>query len=133
MEKTLIILRGIPGCGKSTIAELLSENGKYPIACADDYHMVNGEYIWKAENIKASHAACQDKVAMEMILGTPKIFVANTNTTESEMEPYFILAKEFNYKVVTLIVENRHGNSNVHNVPQETIKKMTNRFEIKLI
>jgi hypothetical protein len=29
-------------------------------------------------------------------------------------------------------VENRHGNSSVHNVPEETIEKMKKRFEIKI-
>ena len=35
-------------------------------------------------------------------------------------------------KVFSIIVENRHGGENVHNVPQETLEKMKNRFEIKL-
>ncbi len=34
--KNLIIIRGIPGAGKSTLAELISDN-KHPICCADDF------------------------------------------------------------------------------------------------
>jgi hypothetical protein len=48
------------------------------------------------------------------------------------MEPYLKLAEKYDYKVVSLIVENRHGNKSVHNVPDETMEKMRNRFEIKL-
>lgn len=63
----------------------------------------------------------------------PEIVVANTFTQEWEMNPYIELAKKYGYKVISLVVENRHGNKNIHNVPDETIQKMVNRFEIKLI
>lgn len=62
-----------------------------------------------------------------------EIVVSNTSTTEKEMQPYLDLAKEFGYTVVSLIVENRHGNSSVHGVPKETLEKMKNRFEVKLV
>jgi len=34
--------------------------------------------------------------------------------------------------VFTIVVENRHGGTNVHNVPEDKIEQMKNRFEIKL-
>ena len=64
--------------------------------------------------------------------GEEKIVVSNTFTQEWEMKPYFEWAEDFGYKVFSIIVENRHGGENVHNVPQETLEKMKNRFEIKL-
>jgi hypothetical protein len=48
------------------------------------------------------------------------------------MEPYVEMAKEYGFKVFTLIVENRHGGVNQHNVPEDKIELMKNRFEIKL-
>jgi hypothetical protein len=48
------------------------------------------------------------------------------------MEPYFTLAKEYGYTVFTIVVENRHGGTNVHNVPEDKIEQMKNRFSIKL-
>jgi len=48
------------------------------------------------------------------------------------MKTYMDLAVKYGYQVVSLIVENRHGNSSVHNVPDETIEKMKSRFEISL-
>jgi hypothetical protein len=62
----------------------------------------------------------------------PKIAVSNTSTQEWEMEPYFNMAKEYGYTVFTIVVENRHGGVNVHNVPENIIDNMKNRFEIKL-
>jgi NEDD4-binding protein 2 len=61
-----------------------------------------------------------------------RIVIANTSTTEKEMKPYLDLAKEFGYRVFSVVVENRHGGINVHNVPEETLEKMRNRFDIKI-
>jgi hypothetical protein len=58
--------------------------------------------------------------------------VSNTLTTEKELKPYYELAEKYNYTVFSLIVENRHGGTNVHNVPEETLDKMEKRFSIKL-
>jgi len=60
------------------------------------------------------------------------IIVSNTFTQEWEMQAYFDMADRWDYRVTTLIVENRHGGVNVHGVPQETLTKMQERFEIKL-
>jgi hypothetical protein len=60
------------------------------------------------------------------------IVVSNTFTQEWEMKPYFEMAEYFEYKVFSIIVENRHGGINEHNVPEETLTSMRNRFEINL-
>jgi hypothetical protein len=61
-----------------------------------------------------------------------KVVVSNTFTQEWEMQPYYDLAKEHGYRVYSIIVENRHGGVNIHGVPQETLEKMKNRFEVQL-
>jgi len=61
-----------------------------------------------------------------------KIIVSNTFTQEWEMQPYYDLAEKYGYMVYSLVVENRHEGVNEHGVPQETLDKMKNRFEIKL-
>jgi predicted kinase len=129
MEKDLILLRGLPGCGKSTLAKLL--NGY--TCTADDYHMKDGVYMWKAENTSKAHDECQRKCEKYMELDMSPVIIANTSTTEKELESYYKMAKKYKYKVFSLVVENRHNGKNEHNVPEETIKKMTERFQIKLI
>ena len=69
---------------------------------------------------------------MAMESSIPKIAVSNTFTQEWEMKPYFELAEKYGYMVFSVIVENRHGGVNQHNVPEEKIEQMKNRFEIKL-
>jgi predicted kinase len=48
------------------------------------------------------------------------------------MRPYFDLAKNYGYKVFSIVVENRHGGTNQHEVPEEVLTKMRERFEITL-
>ena len=135
--RTLIILRGIPGSGKSTFANYMFSNNVFE---ADKYfYDEDGNYNFDATKLHAAHKWCQLQVehAMEDNLESngqyyPEIVVSNTSTTEKEMEPYLKLAEKYDYKVVSLIVENRHGNKSVHNVPDETMIKMHNRFDIKL-
>jgi predicted kinase len=130
--RTLYLIRGIPGSGKSTFAkELVPE---FLVCEADKYFVVDGEYRFDPIKLKDAHLWCQNVVEkyMENWEVFPKIAVSNTFTTEWELKPYFELAKKYDYKVFSIIVENRHGNDSVHNVSDETINKMINRFQINL-
>ena len=132
-EKTLYILRGIPGSGKTTLAKSI---GAVHFE-ADMYFMVGKEYKFDVTKLKQAHAWCQDQVRISMNnsdnkIGDLRIAVSNTFTQEWEMEPYVEMAKEYGFKVFTLIVENRHGGVNQHEVPEDKIELMKNRFEVKL-
>jgi len=61
-----------------------------------------------------------------------EIAVSNTFTQEWEMERYYELAEQYGYKVFSVVVENRHNGVNEHNVPEDKIQIMKDRFEIKL-
>ena len=129
MEKVLYIVRGIPGSGKSTFAKTLG--GQH---YEEDMYFINenGEYNFDVTKIKDAHKWCQSFVETNMVLEYPKIVVSNTFTQEWEMEPYFKLAKEYGYKTFSIVVENRHGGTNEHGVPEDKLEQMRNRFEIKL-
>jgi predicted kinase len=125
--KTLFLLRGLPGAGKSTLADSLGID----YVEADMFFMQDGEYKFDGTKIKLAHEWCQDRVRKIMELGM-SVAVANTFTQEWEMEPYLEMAEEFGYRVNSLIVENRHGNESVHGVPAQAMDIMEKRFEIKL-
>jgi len=135
--RTLILLRGLPGSGKSTFANYMFSNNIFE---ADQYfYDEDRNYNFDASKLYEAHKWCQLRVehAMEDNLESngmyfSEIVVSNTSTTEKELEPYLKLAKKYDYQVVSLIVENRHGNKSVHNVPEETLLRMKNRFSIKL-
>ena len=128
--KELILLRGVPGSGKSTLAKIIG--GKHYEA--DQYFIdsITGEYKFDPSKIKLAHGWCILCVEHAMEDGLDKIAVSNTFTQQWEMDAYYELAKEYGYRVHTLIVENRHGGVNEHGCPEETLWKMKNRFEIKL-
>jgi predicted kinase len=125
--KELFLLRGLPGSGKSTLAE--SIGGMHMEA--DKYFMDEGEYKFDPSKTRDAHAWCQNAVSVWM-KNSEKIVVSNTFTQEWEMEYYFDLAKEYGYRVYSLIVENRHGGVNEHGVPEEKLVQMKNRFEVQL-
>jgi predicted kinase len=137
MNKVLFIVRGLPGSGKTTFAHFIWSD--FVVCEADKYfYDKEGNYNFDATKLHEAHKWCQELVETYMQDNAahapyyPEIVVSNTSTTEKEMKPYFDLAEKYGYSVISLIVENRHGNTNIHNVPSETLDKMKNRFDIKL-
>lgn len=140
MEKNLYIVRGLPGSGKSTLALSLVEHDF--LVCEADKYFIDketGEYKFDAKVIKNAHEWCKNTVEQYMKDNQAndqfytRIAVSNTFTMEWEMEPYFELAKNYGYKVFSIVVENRHGGKDIHNVPQAALDAMEKRFEVKLI
>lgn len=136
-KKNLILVRGCPGSGKTTLAETLAHPLGAPVYSADQYFETideKGETVYKfdAKKLGAAHAQCQKKVNAAMVAEFAHIFVANTFTRENEMKEYYDLAKEHGYRVFSIVVENKHGGKDVHNVPEETLKAMKARFQIIL-
>lgn len=125
--KELILLRGLPGSGKSTLANLICNQHIE----ADMFFMQDGEYKFDPSKIKEAHKWCQDKTEAWMQKGY-NVVVSNTFTQEWEMESYCELAKTYGYRVHTVVVENRHGSTNTHNCPEETLNRMKKRFEIQI-
>lgn len=126
--KELILVRGCPGSGKSTFAKLLG--GKH--IEADMFFMKDGEYQFDFTKLKDAHRWCNTIVGGWMSDGEERIVVSNTFTQEWEMKDYYDWAKDFDYKVFSLIVENRHGGVNEHGVPEDKLEIMRKRFEILL-
>ena len=133
--KNLYLLRGIPGAGKSTLAKQLGDSHFE----TDTFFMVDGEYKFDPTKLKKAHEWCQSQIELAMInnhvtagLDNSDIVVSNTFTQAWEMDAYNELAKQYGYRVFSIIVENRHGGVNQHNVPEDKLQMMKERFEVKL-
>lgn len=137
IPKILTLVRGLPGSGKSTFAELITN--EFSICEADKFFTdKGGNYNFDATKLPQAHKWCREQVEIRMKDNEvneqfyPHIVVSNTFTKEWEMSEYFELAKKYGYKVFTIIVENRHGGVNQHGVPSDKVEQMKNRFEVKL-
>ena len=131
MVKNLILLRGVSGSGKSTVAKLFS-SGTNTVSTDDFFIDRNGNYTFNTDELVLNHEKCQATVRMMMEEEEDCIIVHNTFTEEWEMKVYIDLAKEHEYIVHTLIVENRHGSNNTHNVPDKTVEAQIKRFHVSL-
>ena len=136
LEKVVVLLRGVSGCGKSTVAKWLANlafevnvgdkaNDSYDyVCCADDYYIEKyGSYKWNPQEISHAHAYCREKFMRNIMADNGLIVVANTNTKESDFKYYIDKAKQNGYAIFSLVVENRHGGTNEHNVPEVALDK----------
>lgn len=118
----LIIIRGLPGAGKSTLAKSLNVLHVE----ADMFHMRDGDYQWKAENVSKAHQWCKAQVEEAMLFGFD-VAVSNTFTRIGEFEDYIELGQKYKYDIKIIACKNHFGN--VHHVPLETLIKMRNRWQ----
>ena len=126
----LILVRGVSGAGKSTIAPMFKNA---VLVSTDDFFLNEyGEYVFDANSLVINHQFCQLAVSMMMKDEEELIVVHNTFTADWEMDAYFDLARKHGYAVHTIIVENRHGSKNVHDVPQDVVKSQIERFSVTL-
>ena len=132
-EKDLIVLRGLPGSGKSLLAEVLSEHGRYPVFSIDDYFTdAEGNYHFRFQDNHKAYQLCEERTEAAMQTSVSKIFVDNVFSLEWEIEPYFKLASVYGYRMHIVTVENRHGGSNVHGVDKTQLDKIAQKFKVKL-
>ena len=132
LKPILYLIRGVSGAGKSTFAQRLWEAGVVDrVFEADDWFYSEGEYKFDATKLHEAHNVCQHNTYFTLKAGK-SVAVSNTSTTEKEVQAYKEIAELVNAHFISVIVENRHGGENVHNVPPEKIQQMKNRFSIKL-
>ena len=132
MEKNVIILRGVSGSGKTTFAAMLARhNNGAVIASADDFFTDrDGTYNYDASKLGAAHTYCFNR--FNDALYNPSIntiIIANTNTTMKDCQRYVDSANLYGATLSFIVIENRHGNSDVHDVPSEVKERQRNNLK----
>lgn len=130
----LYIMQGVPGSGKSTIAEFISsgitllEGECNCLVCStDDYFVTgNGHYEFKFEKLDEYHKMNFQRTCEHLKNGL-SVIVDNTNILRKHAKPYVEFAVSLNIPVVFIRV---NGNFiSTHGVPQKTIDKMREQMQ----
>lgn len=125
----VIILRGIPGCGKSTYAKKHFPQAK--IVSADDFFMQTGEYHFDGEKLSQAHQSCWRAFYEAISQKEPLVIVDNTNTAAFEISPYVLPSEANGYEVsiITLMCDPAVAAArNIHHVPLQTVERMAKRL-----
>ena len=122
----LVIIRGLPGSGKSTMAKTLALVG-YQHFEADQYFINElGEYRFDPTRLNAAHAWCLLQAKNSLLQGKDCV-VSNTFTQLWEMKPYIDLARTLDAEIQIIVASGDW--KNVHGAPEEAIERMRARWE----
>ncbi|KFV43033.1 NEDD4-binding protein 2-like 2 [Gavia stellata] len=99
-QKLLLILRGLPGSGKSTLSRiLLGQSCDGIVFSTDDYFRQQDGYTYNAAQLGDAHDWNQKRAKQAMEQGKSPVIIDNTNTQAWEMKPYVEVALEKGYRV----------------------------------
>lgn len=131
--KTMIILMGASGSGKSTHAKTL---GLVSFS-ADRFFMQHGEYRFDPAQLGTAHARCFcgaiEEVRYESGSHSPKdVVIDNTNATIAEIAPYVALAQAYGYDVEFRVFD-EFPYQNIHGVPEATVAAQRARLQKTLL
>lgn len=101
---------------------------------ADDYFEKDGTYRFDPSKLGVAHAECLSNTEQALRAGR-SVIVHNTFSSTRELRPYLTLAESLGVRATVLVVENHHGNKDVHSVPQDVRENVAKRLHnsIKLI
>ena len=128
-DRVCIIMRGIPGSGKSTIAKLFEGT-----LCSADLFFTSedGNYKFDTTRLKEAHIDCFCN-AVEAMRNKDKIVVIdNTSLAHYEYKRYVDLAENYDYPYVIITVQcdlDVACSRGIHDVPFETMQRMQTRME----
>lgn len=139
---SLVIVRGLPGSGKSTaIMKLRDMLYKYYAAGEADVHHYEadmffmnpqtGKYEFDRRKLQEAHEWCLERTlsALSFTGGMKRwVFVGNTFVSAKEIMRYYESAEKF---ATVFILECSGDYGSVHDVPKETIDRMRRRFVSK--
>jgi tRNA uridine 5-carbamoylmethylation protein Kti12 len=136
----LIIIRGVSGSGKSTIARHLlnCDRGMIHPDWHEADHFFNDDvenaYKFNYKQLSAAHRWCQATVARSLYFQRPLVVVSNTSIYHKDVMIYMELAYEYGYEwelikspgpwdLDTLFKRNEHG------VPREVLENQIKRYQ----
>nr|XP_033480458.1 NEDD4-binding protein 2 [Epinephelus lanceolatus] len=135
--RVLVLLRGAPGSGKSTMAKALLEHNPGGVKLStDDFFTRHGKYQFDPTALGEAHDWNHKRAKEAFERGATPIIIDNTNMQAWEMKPYVAQALKHGYKVLFREPDTWWKNKprelerrTTHNVPAERIRRMLNGYE----
>lgn len=141
-NRILIIMRGLPGSGKTHLAKqlvnmMVGPNNSYKahIFSTDDFFMVRGQYQHDKYRLSEAHEWNHNRVAEATKMGVSPVIVDNTNVELWEMEPYLKFGVRNGYIIEVMEPTtpwakkiNQLAKKNTHNVPLASLKRMSENY-----
>jgi len=91
-----------------------------------------GEYLWTEGRMAYAYRACKRDTETVMREMGEDVVVSNVFPTQRSLKNYKKLAEQYGYDVTYIVVENRRGGQNVHNVPDDVLDSMRSAFQVEL-
>lgn len=132
--KTLIIIRGIPGAGKSTLAKAIEQSslGVVEICEADQFFTSrNGTYNYVPRLVPAAHEWCRRKVESAMKREVSTVILSNTSCRTFRVEVYLDLATKYGYGVQQIVCFGTFGS--IHGVPEDHMARFRDELRESLV
>lgn len=118
----LILVRGLPGSGKTTYARSLEI---FHVE-ADMYFVSDGVYRFDPRYLNIAHHWCQ-KTAIAAMRKGMDVVVSNTFSQMWEMQPYVEAANVEHYD--WQVVHCTGTFTSIHKLPRDIVENMRNRWE----
>ena len=102
---TMVVMRGLPGSGKSTVVSTITRVYPHAVVCsADHYFMKDGKYAYSSsrKDLKSAHLQCKKKALGACEVGERLVVVDNTGVKKWELLTYFRMAQLHRYTVILL-------------------------------
>ena len=95
--KCVVIMRGLPGSGKSTY--IRKHFDRATVCSADSYFLEEGEYVFDFSKIQQAHQACLERFILALENNHGLVVLDNTNCARWEYANYITLARIFGYRI----------------------------------
>jgi predicted kinase len=123
----IVIMRGVPGSGKSTFAKRCATELGF-VHLEADAHFIDraGRYAFDPARTSDAHSVCQRDAAAALATGQ-RVVVANTHVRLWEIAPYLGLAQLAHAHWI--VVQCMGQWDNIHHVPPAVIESMHKKWE----
>lgn len=140
LQKLLILLRGLPGSGKTTLSRILLGQSRDGIVFStDDYFRHQDGYRYNVDQLGDAHDWNQNRAKQAINQGRSPVIIDNTNTQAWEMKPYVEMAIGKGYRVEFhepetwwKFVPEELEKRNKHGVSRKKIAQMLDRYEYQM-